>query len=139
MPPAGICVDLISYLPLCVCMFPSECMLILILISQDPKSLDLSIILPSPLLSLSLYPLCGIRGSESTGHSKPNRPTGIELSPANPFVCFSITYGKQVGSKLSASAWKTLSPHDLNITLKKRERWREGTMYVAGGKTKQEK
>lgn len=48
--------------------------------------------------------------------------------------------GEQVDSKLLASAWKTLSPCDLNIKLKKREGERDGRVDVYRGvKTKQNK
>lgn len=45
-------------------------------------------------------PLWSIRGSEATRESKPNGPTCIELSPANPFVCFQL----HTGSKWTVSS-----------------------------------
>lgn len=53
--------------------------------------------MPSLPPSRSLW---GIKGSESTGEAEPSRPTGIELSPANPFVCFQL----HTGSKWTVSS-----------------------------------
>lgn len=93
-----LCVRLCMFSAACLCVFACLPLLVLILVPQEPKSLDLSITDPprlsSPLLS------AGIRGSESTGDSKPSRPTGVELSPANPFVCFQL----HTGSKWSVSS-----------------------------------